>query len=651
MSALVDQISKGEIKLPEIQRAYVWKPTQVAKLVDSLYRGYPSGSLLFWKTEEAPQTHAMATAGPAASPAVPPLYLLDGQQRLTSLHRVLTDHPEAQIVFNVETEAFQNQSAATAKDPRWIKVHDVLHKDTKIFPLANRLAQNTNADADSVGECLHRLRDVRDHEFHMEILSEFPYNEIAEIFVRVNSGRSLKISDLALSTLSARWPGVVAKLEAESEHWAKVGYQHIDVTFLTRALTGAVLGRGLSTWSHAQLVKTTDEELEQGWATVRRGLRDLIPRLQNNLGATHSTLLPSMVVLLPLIVLLGERPDEPLDKETADGILYWFLIATVRNHYSSSTDTKLGQDIPAVRREDPVRALLTNLGIVGSRIDITPQALAGRTVGSPYFFLSFLAARRAKATDWWHNIVISAAAEGGQKLQYHHIHPQATLRRHPGGYAKNEINDIANLAFISGKANQKISNRSPAAYFPELGEEELRAHFVPLAQDLRSADSYREFLAARRVLLADAMNALVNEFRPAWLDDIDPEPDAIAGATLEFTVYDSPGEQGQIAVRARYDGAEWSGSIALAELEAALAAAFDGLGADVQVAGETVPVKVESDSIEIPIGPFLVTGDAESWKKVLEQEKDDPRPLSEFRRPEPRTWPDTRTSFPVTSID
>ena len=85
IAALVGQVSSGEIRLPEIQRAYVWKPPQVAKLVESLYRGYPSGSLLFWRTPETPETRAVAAHAPTVKPAVLPLYLLDGQQRLTSL--------------------------------------------------------------------------------------------------------------------------------------------------------------------------------------------------------------------------------------------------------------------------------------------------------------------------------------------------------------------------------------------------------------------------------------------------------------------------------------------------------------------------------------------------------------------------------------
>jgi len=74
---------------------------------------------------------------------------------------------------------------------------------------------------------------------------------------------------------------------------------------------------------------------------------------------------------------------------------------------------------------------------------------------------------------------------------------------------KGEINDLANLAFISATANKKILDRSPALYFPELldGRDELTPHLVPLADDLRRVDRYRDFLVARRRLLAEAMTS------------------------------------------------------------------------------------------------------------------------------------------------
>lgn len=50
---LVSMIERGELRLPEMQRQYVWRSTRVRDLLDSLYRGYPSGAILLWETDEA----------------------------------------------------------------------------------------------------------------------------------------------------------------------------------------------------------------------------------------------------------------------------------------------------------------------------------------------------------------------------------------------------------------------------------------------------------------------------------------------------------------------------------------------------------------------------------------------------------------------
>src|SRR5215204_4960981 len=89
---LIDKIDRDELRLPEIQRGYVWKPPKVAGLVDSLYRRYPTGSLLLWETDEEVIEGAPAIEGPSEKRMTKPQYLIDGQQRLTSLHRVFKGH-------------------------------------------------------------------------------------------------------------------------------------------------------------------------------------------------------------------------------------------------------------------------------------------------------------------------------------------------------------------------------------------------------------------------------------------------------------------------------------------------------------------------------------------------------------------------------
>src|SRR3989339_714993 len=87
---LVNNRIKGKIMLPEIQRRFVWKPKQVLNLIDSLKRDYPIGSFLFWQTEDEIETRSFQTENNVAQKRYMEMnYLLDGQQRLTSLELAL----------------------------------------------------------------------------------------------------------------------------------------------------------------------------------------------------------------------------------------------------------------------------------------------------------------------------------------------------------------------------------------------------------------------------------------------------------------------------------------------------------------------------------------------------------------------------------
>src|SRR6266487_6605559 len=106
---LVSMIERGELRLPEMQRRYVWRSTRVRDLLDSLYRGYPSGAILLWDTDEhvPQQDFAVAQQG---NPYQSTRLLLDGQQRLTSLSAVIRGEPvnvrgrqrPIEILFNLE---------------------------------------------------------------------------------------------------------------------------------------------------------------------------------------------------------------------------------------------------------------------------------------------------------------------------------------------------------------------------------------------------------------------------------------------------------------------------------------------------------------------------------------------------------------------
>lgn len=215
-----------------------------------------------------------------------------------------------------------------------------------------------------------------------------------------------------------------------------------------------------------------------------------------------------------------------------------------------------------------------------------------------------------------------------------------------------EINDLANLAFISAKANKKISDRSPGKYFTEVGSDELARHFVPLDPQLRDASAYREFLAARRALLASAMTDLLDQYCPPWLREaVIADADPLAGAELDFTVYKSDWDTGRIVATAKLNGTQRQAVIGLPDLESAIEAASEGLASDVPVGGDPCPVTVDEDGAQIPIGPFLITGTVDDWRTLLARQRAETLPLSQCPVIGATPWTAGRLRFPVPDID
>ncbi|WP_202590925.1 MULTISPECIES: GmrSD restriction endonuclease domain-containing protein [unclassified Streptomyces] len=642
IKSLIGQIAEGEIMLPEIQRGYVWRASQVAKLVESMYLGYPAGTLLLWKTDEGAETRTPAIGSGQGLPSIMPLYLLDGQQRLTSLYRVFNDHPTAQIVFNIETEAFQNQSNATLRSPKWVKVYDVVGPYADSFALQMQLrSAGLSIDGAEIGRRLKALESISQRDFHMEILNGFSYEEVTQIFVRVNSGgRPLRTTDLAMATLSARSPGFLGELEKESSRWAERGYRAVDVTFLIKAITLSLSISGKRTSSVSRLTTAGPESVAEGWERVRRGLERVVPLLCEKLLVPTTALIPSVTALHPLIVFYGRLPaDAYVDPEVEKGLLYWFLAASGSNRYGGATDSALTQDVNALDSPEPVRALLANLRLEEKGFNVTGRDLSGRNIQSPYIMLSYLAAAHSGAEDWWAGGPISITAEGTDKLQYSTLHPASQLRNHRNKYSSAEINELANIVFVSQQtAKNMIGNRSPAAYIKDVQTYDLTAHAVPTDPRVLEADGFREFLVARRTLLAERISALLERFRPAFVKAGSTEVRSEGHRkSLTLTGY-AAGSRTLLLAEAQTGAQHWSGRIDTAELDAALDAAASGLDSDVTVADETAPLKVDEDGVTLQVGPFKLRGTADQWRVALEDTFSDTLPAADCPEAQSPAW-------------
>jgi hypothetical protein len=660
VDALMGMILCNELQIPEIKRGYKWPPRRAAELISWLYHGHPTEQLLFWRPDEAVRRRPFSIGRVPSEPISDRVYLIDGEQRLTALYRVLNDHPEAQVVFNLETEEFRIQSAATTAE-NWVKVFDVTQPNANHYALVERMCRASQGlSKNEIAERLLRVTGIRYRDYDIKILTDISYEDVATICGRNQGGEPWTSDERMIAMLAIRWPGIVDTLQAEATHWKSEDYDNIDEIFLARALIAVTHGN-LSAWSQASVEASSSQNLQRNWRTVQRGIRHLVPLLRNNLKITHSSLLPSMLVLLPLIVFLGERPDERMDEETWNSILYWLLVATIRKRYTRITDDELSQDIATVRGPSPAWGLHNNLGTIETRVKVNAKNISAPHQSNPYSLLSFLIARTKGAGDWWYGIEVAAGGDAGQRLEAHHIHPQATLTAHAKAYSRAEIDDLANIAFISGRANRNIRDRLPADYFPTISENELLAHFIPLGADLRHPDNFRGFLSMRQRILARAMTEYLNRYRPSWLDAGRPETPS-PSSVLKFIRYKAKWDLGKIVAEGEHDGRGWSAVVAVPNLLAVLDAAAEEIEGDgpedqdpdeemaINIGGQNIPVHLEDDMVDIRFGPFLVTGTVEEWRHAVERRRSRTRPLTEFLEITTLPWDGDPIPFPVTRI-
>lgn len=124
---IIKQFIRMEIAVPEFQRAYVWKSGRAPSLLDSLYRGFPIASVLMWVSDaqvRSRRAHPRPLLGRAVS------WLIDGQQRVTTLARIYNGDEGLDLVFNPIEEKFRLTSANLRRSPKWFRVSEILNDKT-----------------------------------------------------------------------------------------------------------------------------------------------------------------------------------------------------------------------------------------------------------------------------------------------------------------------------------------------------------------------------------------------------------------------------------------------------------------------------------------------------------------------------------------
>lgn len=511
VNVLLEELSKGELALPEIQRGYVWNRPQARDLIDSLYREYPSGLILLWKPEELPE---LRDGSFEHSGEMQIRYLiLDGQQRLTSLKHVFDG--KIPVYFNVEEETFQIYSAKLKANPLWVSVRDVITRGA--IEVLDEIEAALDLDREKrrvYGQRLTQLERIREYRYPVMIIHTDDYEEITESFIRINSrGTRLREAELAMAQLAYRWPGALVKeFETALDDYEQANYA-LEARFLMRCFVA--VGTGQSRFRSLGVLWKKESELKDIWERTRKAVDHTINFLRNNAGIESSDWIPSVNALVPLVVFFSRRGGK-LSETEARGLLFWLFEATIHGRFTGSPETKLDQDIRAVVGAAPLDDLIANLKREVASLEITPEMIEGKYQRHPCLPLLFAIFRARRATDWFTGTVLSATNIGpDHQLELHHIFPRAVLKE-ANEFESHEIDDLANIAFLSQKANRSILKSLPYEYLPRIEMERLQAQLVPLEEDLWRIENYRHFVARRRALLSDAINEYLGNLGRGW---------------------------------------------------------------------------------------------------------------------------------------
>ena len=581
VSNLVDQFTDGTIQLPEIQREYVWTREKVRALVDSIYKGYPSGSILLWDTDDPVQTRPTAAATEANSgTARATRLLLDGQQRITSLAAVTKGIPvrmksggtvtetTVEIHFNIdhpdrlpdsdsadgddEEENGEDGGAkgsARAHDHRifrlasksgtggrhWIPITEVFKKGA-VKALLDAGITLDDPNAQKYLTRLNHLSELKEYKYPVQILEkDTPYSEVTDIFVRLNSqGAKLSRADLVLAQVTAKWRGAMKEFTAAADECRKKEFD-LDEKFMIRYLLSVSARQ--NKFENVREIKT--EKLKRDWERAKLGLSFAIDLLKRDAGIESTEVLGSKLPLVPVACLAVESKCA-FSEDVKRKVIRWIYAAIIWSRYSrGATETLLDEDIASIHKsDDPAGEMIERIRKQTGRLSIQASDLEGKTRRSSLLGMLYVLATTSGAKDWGSGLALGMGPDQGFKAMQRPVFSTtvvASAMRRAGGTTRGAARlagDLANIVLSPGHAAGAGGAR-PADYLPPIvdgmGAEALEAQCVPTDPGLWEADRYAEFLAQRRQLIADGINRLVEPPRAGGGPDPGGDAKAIAG--------------------------------------------------------------------------------------------------------------------------
>ncbi|MGJ9460474.1 GmrSD restriction endonuclease domain-containing protein [Oceanobacillus sp. CF4.6] len=521
VNILIGWIEEDIVAIPEIQRPFVWKPSKVRDLLDSLYKDYPIGYIITWQNPDARLKDGTISQGKKI--------LIDGQQRVTALMAAIAgkevvdnNYKKKRIIiaFNPIEEKFEVQNPAILKDKKWIPdIAKVFQQEFDTFDFIHSYCElNPELNKNELNSILQKLTQVKYSSIGIiELAHTLDIETVTEIFIRINSaGVNLSQADFAMSKISVndkyngplirktvdyfshliKSPAIYDNIRENDEEftatnnfnkikWVKEYNTNIyepsysdvlRVAFTFKFLRGPLSnlvsllsGRDFETREYKiEIVENSFKALNDGVLKFvdETNFKRFVMILKSA-GIIHTKLIRSQNALnfaYALFLLLRERNIN--GSEINRIVRKWLVTSILTERYSGSAESMFDFDIKRfAAQSDPMDYVKSvEAGELSDAYwsNILTTNLNTSVTSSPYFNL-FIMAQIYDNDKAFLSKSITVQQLIEERGDVHHVFPKKYLQKN-GYNNRRQYNQIANYVYTEQVVNLAIKDEAPSNY-------------------------------------------------------------------------------------------------------------------------------------------------------------------------------------------
>ena len=524
---IISWIRQNEIAIPEIQRPFVWEAVRVRDLMDSLYKGYPVGYIILWRSPDVKLKDGGISKGKRI--------LIDGQQRTIAIQAAIVGlevinldytRKKIKISFNPLEERFEVLNPAISKNSAWIDdISEVFKPDFNLFTFTTGYCESNGikGQESEISQKITKLAAIKGVNIGIiELVNNLSIDEVTEIFIRINSqGVALSQADFVMSKISSddQYGGnetrkiidyfchfmkspsdynsilqndkIFANFDAHKKiDWTinqqdniyvpnyvdvlRVSFTHVFKRGKLSELVSLLSGRDFEKRIYSQ------EIAENSFKKLRSGVEAFVNQtnferylmILHSVGIISSNIIRSQNVLnFGYILYLSLRARNLEASLTENIVRHWIVLSILTGRYSGSSDTAIEHDIKKFTEQDPVKFLEdTEAGELSSAFwdNILISNLETSLSNSPSF-LVFLMAQVKKGARGFLSKTLTVRELIEMRGDIHHLFPKKYLQNNKIT-SRRDYNQIANYVYTQSEVNIKIKDRSPLSYISQARE-------------------------------------------------------------------------------------------------------------------------------------------------------------------------------------